>query len=81
MVGDWVVGPTVASLHSHPRFGTWEVQGLILASFRELGEDSGELGNPTSGGRQVAPGVVSWFEHVSVIFDAQDGSVTVTTTA
>ena len=79
-VGEWVVEDSSVAIHSHPRFGTWDVQGAILLKYGEIGEDGGELGNPIWASAMFHPAAVSWFDRGSLIFSAEDNSVTVSTT-
>ncbi|MGW1887717.1 hypothetical protein [Streptomyces sp. NPDC001970] len=78
-VFDWTTTTGFAHIFSHPRWGTWEVRGVILDKYRELSEEAGELGNPISGERVVAPGRVSWFERGHIGWSESDGFVSVGT--
>lgn len=71
----WIVDGGAYDLYSHPRYGTWEVAGLILGRYREIGSDSSALGVPISGERAVPPGAVGWFEHGRITYDASTGTV------
>ncbi|WP_158839905.1 peptidoglycan-binding protein [Saccharothrix deserti] len=71
----WISPNGVAHIYTHPVLGTWEVRGLILVRYQELGEESSGLGLPISGERGAPPGRVSWFEHGHIAFSTADGTV------
>jgi len=75
LASTWPHGDGIARIYSHPVWGTWEVRGLILSRYFELGDEAGEFGLPISGEREHgAPGGrVSFFEHGRIEFDPAAG--------
>jgi LGFP repeat-containing protein len=69
-----------ASIYWSPSTGAHEVHGWIRDKWRDLGWEAGVLGYPTSDEYSVAEGRRSDFQHGSILFHAQDGTVTVQTT-
>ena len=69
-----------ASIYWSPSSGAHEVHGLIRDKYRDLGWEAGALGYPTSDEYGVTDGRRSDFQHGSLVFHSQDGSVTVLTT-
>lgn len=75
----WTDEPGVVHIHTHPTFGTWEVRGVILSKYLDLGEEGGALGNPISGERDAPSGGgdrVSYFEHGKITFTAATATAT-----
>jgi len=68
-------GDGFARFYSHPTHGTWEVQGLILTRYIELGDAAGALGMPIGGERDhgFSGGRVSFFDHGRIVFEPATG--------
>ena len=69
-------GDGIARFYSHPTHGTWEVRGLILTRYQELGEAAGPLGMPISGERDhgFSGGRISFFDHGRIVFEPATGA-------
>ena len=64
----------VGYMYWHPEHGTWDVSGGILATWKELGKETGVLGYPTSGEQVDENGIVfQQFEHGRIYWTAEKG--------
>lgn len=79
VVTSWSVGDAIIFIHSHPTFGTWDVQGQIAILYQAQGEEAGPFGSPISGERDLEPGPgrVSWFERGRIEFRPATGAVAI----